>query len=442
MPEAVELMAMAGLAVLGLAAGVLWWRRRARDRAATARIDELLQELARRRAELREAELERQRFLAAFSHDLKQPMQAINLYLGGIERSLSQAGMEAQERTRATETLLRLKQGIGYMNDVFDSVLDVSRLDSGALAIASERVHLQAFCERLLRQHQQMAADLGLALELKMTGMELAFVQTDPRLLERILRNFISNALRYTRRGGLRLRVHRRGELCRISVVDTGAGIAAATRRKIFEEFNRGDNAAMATQGVGLGLSIARRLAARIGARISVKSHIGLGSVFSVDLPLSAEVLSDADRLAAQEARIMREVLPQLVVDAPANTLLVCIDGDPEVAHALQLVAPELGVQVLAVASADAAIAQLAAMNRVPSLLLVDAQLASEPAMQAVARINDEFNTEFPLILCSDEELLAAPPSGGNERSSVLVRPFSAERLRDAINRSLSQLRG
>ena len=100
------------------------------------------------------------------------------------------------------------------------------------------------------------------------------------------------------------------------------------------------------------------------------------------------------------------------------------------------------GVQVLAVASADAAIAQLAAMNRVPSLLLVDAQLASEPAMQAVARINDEFNTEFPLILCSDEELLAAPPSGGNERSSVLVRPFSAERLRDAINRSLSQLRG
>lgn len=431
-------LALTGLLTFGWVCRQLW-RRRARERQAAARIDGLLQELARRRAELREAELERSRFLAAFSHDLKQPMQAINLYLGGLERCLAQSGIDAPERERAQESLLRLRQGISYMNEVFDSVLDISRLDSGAITVTAERLHLHAFCEKLLRQHQRMADDLGLVLQLRTDGMQQAFVQTDPKLLERVLRNFISNALRYTRQGGIRLRVSRRGPGCRIAVIDTGSGIAAGMRKKIFEEFTRGDSAAMAVQGVGLGLSIARRLAGRIGASIAVRSHLGMGSIFAIDLPLSADALSDAERIAMREARMLQAVLPQVVVDAPAHTLLVSIDGDPEVAHALRLVAPGLGVEVLAVPSAADAIRELAQMNRVPSLLLVDAQLSSEPALQAVARINDEFNTAFPLILCSDEPLLATPV--GLAQISVLQRPFSAERLREAINQSLSSLR-
>ncbi len=437
----VELGALAVLALLGVPALLLALRRRTRLRNATLRIDGLLQELARRRAELRDADIERSRFLAAFSHDLKQPMQAINLYLDGIERSLVAAGMENGERSRALESLLRLKQGIGYMNEVFDSVLDISRLDSGAMAVAAERVHLQSLCERLLRQHQRIADDLGLELQLRGDGMGRAFAHTDPRLLERILRNFISNATRYTKRGGIRLRISERGGRCRITVVDTGSGIAAGMRSKIFEEFNRGDSAAMAVQGVGLGLSIARRLAGRIGASVSVRSHVGLGSAFAVDLPMSAGSLSDAESRAMQEARLMRGILTEVVVSPPANTLLLCLDGDPEVAHALGLVAPGLGVEVLAAASSSEAIRELARLNRVPSVLLVDARLPSEPAMQAVMRINEEFNADFPLILCSDEPLLAEPDTGQGARVSVLYRPFSADRLREAINRSLSSLR-
>ena len=429
------------LLVLLAAFAVLWLRRRAREQQAAVRIDGLLQELARRRAEIRDAELERSRFLAAFSHDLKQPMQAINLYLAGVERGLAAGSHEHDERVRAGESLLRLRQGIAYMNEVFESVLDVSRLDSGAMAVGAERVQLQPFCERLIRQHQRMADDLGLRLELRADGFAQAAVQTDPKLLERILRNFISNAMRYTRSGGIRLRLRVHGTRCRIAVVDTGAGIAAGMRRKIFDEFNRGDNAAMAVQGVGLGLSISRRLAGRIGARISLQSHAGMGSIFAIDLPLAPAAAPEAERLQRQESRLLNEVLPQLVVSAPANTLLVSIDGDPEVGHALRLLAPGLGVEVLAVASADEAIQQLAQLNRVPSLLMVDAQLPSEPALQAVARVNDEFNNEFPLILCSDEPPLAGQEVGGVARSCVLTRPFSAERLRDAINQCLSSLR-
>lgn len=441
----VDFGALALLPALGVpalaAALIMALRRRSRLRQAAVRIDGLLQELARRRAEVRDAELERSRFLAAFSHDLKQPMQAVNLYLDGIERGLAAAGMEAAERARALESLLRLKQGIGYMNEVFDSVLDISRLDSGVLAVGAERVHLQSFCERLLRQHQRVADDLGLALQLRADDMGRACADTDPRLLERILRNFISNALRYTRRGGIRVRISERDGRCRIAVVDTGSGIAAGMRRKIFEEFNRGDSAAMAEQGVGLGLSIARRLAGRIGASVSVRSHVGLGSVFAIDLPLCTHGPSEAEARAMQEERLLRGVLTEVVVRPPANTLLVCLDGDPEVAHALGLIAPGLGVEVLAAASSAEAIRELARIDRVPSVLLVDARLPSEPAMQAVMRINEEFNAEFPLILCSDEPLLAEPDPGRGARVSVLIRPFGAERLREAINRSLSRLK-
>ena len=207
---------------------VLALRRRARDGQTAVRIDALLQELARRRAEIREAELERSRFLAAFSHDLKQPMQAINLYLAGVERGLAAGAADHDDRERAGESLLRLRQGIAYMNEVFESVLDISRLDSGAMAVGAERVEMLPFCERLLRQHQRMADDLGLRLELRADGLARAAVQTDPKLLERILRNFISNAMRYTRRGGIRLRLRVDGARCRIAVVDTGAGVTAA----------------------------------------------------------------------------------------------------------------------------------------------------------------------------------------------------------------------
>jgi len=426
--------------LVAVVAGGWWWQRSRRAQASRVRIDELLQELAQRRAELRDIEAERSRFLAAFSHDLKQPMQAINLYLGSMESSLAHARMDDAERARTTESLLRLKQGVSYMNDVFDSMLDVSRLDSGALEVGIERVPAVSFCERVLQQHRRMADDLGLRLELRADGMEQAILQTDPQLLERILRNFISNAMRYTRHGGLRLRITARGALCRISVVDSGAGISAAMRKKIFDEFTRGDAAAMASQGVGLGLSIARRLAARIGGRISLRSHVGIGSVFSIDVPLSASPLSEAERVAMRDARILQQVLTQVVVEAPSHTLMVCIDSDPDVVHALHLLAPGLGVEVLAAGASTEAIQRLAELGRVPGLLLVDAQLQSEPALQAITRLNDEFNAEIPVILCSDEQTLSDVGRQAGSRVTPLQRPFSAETLREAINRSLSAL--
>ena len=427
------------LLVIGLLSLIVGWqRRRRRDQVTRQRIDDRLHELARRRAELRDLEADRSRFLAAFSHDLKQPMQAVNLYLGSIERSLATAAMTSDERSRATESLLRLQQSVGYMNDVFDSVLDISRLDSGALEVRMERVHAWSFCERVLAQHQRMADDLGLVLELRGVDASQVALKTDPRLLERILRNFISNAMRYTKRGGLRLRIAQHGALCRISIVDTGSGIAAPLRKKIFDEFTRGDAAAMAAQGVGLGLAIARRLAARIGGRILLSSHVGLGSVFAIELPLSAASLSDAERTAMRDAHLVERLLPQLVVEPPINTLMVCIDADPDVANALRLLAPGLGVDIITAGGSADAIRQLAVRGLVPSLLMIDAQLQSESVAQVITLINDEFNMTVPVVLCSDDELLTNIEQHAGSQVALLQRPFTAEKLREAINASLS----
>ena len=417
---------------------VVWQRRWRRDRVTGQRIDDRLQELARRRVELRDLEADRSRVLAAFSHDLKQPMQAVNLYLGSIERSLATATMASEERARSTESLLRLQQSIGYMNDVFDSVLDISRLDSGVMAVRMERVHAWSFCERVLAQHQRMADDLGLVLELRGTDASQLALKTDPRLLERILRNFISNAMRYTKRGGLRLRIAQRGMLCRISIADTGSGIAAPLRKKIFDEFTRGDASAMAAQGVGLGLAIARRLGARIGGRILLSSHVGLGSVFAIELPLSEASLSDAERAAIRDAHLIERVLPQVVVEPPVNTLMVCIDADPDVANALRLLAPGLGIDIITAGGSADAIRQLAIRSRIPSLLMIDSQLQSESVAQVITLINDEFNITIPVVLCSDEELVANTEQYAGSPVTLLQRPFSSEKLREAINASLS----
>jgi CheY-like chemotaxis protein len=194
----------------------------------------------------------------------------------------------------------------------------------------------------------------------------------------------------------------------------------------------------MAAQGVGLGLAIARRLSARIGGRILLSSHVGLGSVFAIELPLSAASLSDAERAAMRDAHLVERLLPQVVVEPPVNTLMVCIDADPDVANALRLLAPGLGIDIITAGGSVDAIRQLAMRGIVPSLLMIDAQLQSESVAQVITLINDEFNTTVPVVLCSDEALVANIEQHAGSPVTLLQRPFSTEKLREAINAALS----
>ena len=412
-----------------------------RDAEARGRVAGLLEQVAQRRLELQEVEINRSRFLASISHDLRQPMHAINLYIGSIERSLLSAQQAPDERLRASESVLRLKQSVGYMNDIFDSLLDVSQLDTGVVRVSLDRVQALPFCKRLLEQFTRTAEELGIRIELCGEGAEQIFLQTDTRLLERIVRNFLSNALRYTRKGGIRLRLRVRDGVCRISVVDTGVGIPIAMKKKIFDEFMRLDQSAssLGSKGVGLGLSIARRLAARIGAHISLHSYVGMGSVFAVDVPLSTKRPSLQERHAQREERILQAVLPNITMSHAEDTLLVCLETDPDISNAMSLLAPALGLRLLVATSSAAVIAELGRLHRIPDLLLIDSQLPSETALQALASINDEFNLDIPAIVLSSDMSMELATLDRCLPVTVLQKPFSSDRLHEAINDGLSK---
>jgi signal transduction histidine kinase/CheY-like chemotaxis protein len=245
-------------------------------------------ELAAARSEAEHAYQAKSKFLAAASHDLRQPVQSLVLLMALIERQIA-ANPEARS------TLAMMQKALDGLNSLLTAILDVSRLDAGVEA-HPEPVDLAAMLRRLALEYQPKADKVGLVLRVAAPGL---WASADPALLERAIRNLIDNAIRYTRTGGVLLGLRRRNGhgRVRIDVVDTGIGIPRERQADIFEEFvqisNPGRHLGL---GLGLGLAIVARIAKLIGATIEVSSNVGRGSRFSLLLPVA-----DATYAATEE---------------------------------------------------------------------------------------------------------------------------------------------
>ena len=251
-----------------------------------ARSEELSHELelrvAERTAQLAEANAEKSRFLAIASHDLRQPVAAIGLLVGMADEQVRQAN------PRASALLAKAGQAIAGLEDLLRSLLDVSRLDvAHAAAPVLQAAKLQAIFDAIALHEQASAQARGLRLHFRATT---AVALSDPLLLEQMLRNLVANALRYTERGGVLVCVRRRGAKLFVQVWDSGRGIAPEHRQQIFEEFVQpGLQAHAATaEGVGLGLAIVRRSASWLGHGLGLRSQVGKGSCFWIELPNAA----------------------------------------------------------------------------------------------------------------------------------------------------------
>ncbi len=227
------------------------------------------------------------RFLAAASHDLRQPLQALGLFVAALAHKPM-----ADDLRKIVD---RIQASLAALEQLLETILDISRFDAGAVEIRSANFPLQRLFSRL-------AAEFGPLADSKQLTMR--FVSTsqvgvsDPMLLERILRNLLSNAVRYTSRGGVVVGCRRRGDSLRVEVWDSGPGIAAAEQREIFREFHQvQDGRRGVRQGSGLGLAIVDRLADLLGHRIELNSILGKGSVFTVILPLSDPAQEEHDRI-------------------------------------------------------------------------------------------------------------------------------------------------
>lgn len=363
-------------------------------------------EVAKRDAE--RANEAKSRFLAAIGHDLMQPLHAAQLFADSMAEQL----VDVRQR----ETLAQIGGALDSTHDLLAGLLDMSRLEAGGLVPQPRTFPLAEVLEPLASEFRAIAASHGLAF--RFVGCR-AWVHTDPQLLRRVLQNFLANAVRYTPRGGVLLGVRRDGDGLRIEVHDTGPGIASEDRAAIFEEFRRGDDAP--GQGLGLGLSIAERIAQLLDAPLQLRSRLGAGTVFSV------RVMQAPRSVALPHVAAMRE-------GGPLRVLLV--DNDPLAMDALAGVLQRWEYDV--VTALDGVEAE-AALHRAPAALwLFDYHLDDGDTGVALAsRLADAFGARPTLILSADrgEDVRRAVHEAG---LSLLAKPVKPLALKSVLDRAMA----
>ena len=372
---------------------------------ASAAEHERLRETAER------AVVEKSRFIAAISHDLRQPLHAMGLY----HALLRERCTDAEPRRLAD----MIGNCIAALTRQFDSLLDLSRLDAGMVRPELRHADAAALVERLRERFAAKAEAKGLALEVESDPSVAVF--SDPALLERILSNLLSNAIECTERGGVTVRVGAgKDDTVAIEVADTGAGIAAGELDRVFDEYYRlrEDGA----DGFGLGLAIVSRLSALLDAEIDVESAPGVGTRFRLAVPAGH----------VREA-VARDEAPRAEADLAGLAALV-VDDDPDVLDGMRRTLESWGCEVRTAGSADEAVERLADETFVPDVLLCDYRLGDGANGIALAGRLRTGSRPSPAIIVitgdSSRERLAEIDASGFE---LLHKPVAPSALREAI---------
>ncbi len=381
-----------------------------RDISAQKAIDE---QLVAAKSEAERANRSKSKFLAAASHDLRQPVQSLVLLLSLIERQVA-------ANPKAVETAQMMKQALGGLNGLLTSILDISRLDAGVVEASIERVDLHMLLGRLAGEYVAKAEDKG--LELRVAPRDLHAL-ADPGLLERALRNLLENALRNTAKGGVLIGLRRRGDRVRIDVVDTGVGVPDAKREEIFDEFIQLNNPGRdLAHGLGLGLAIVARLAALMGAKIEVASRLGRGSRFSLSLPLIEPEFQPVEE--------------PLHTDDPGGRVLI-VEDNAALRHGLDALTRQWGYQPLTAADGEEALKIASADDWRFDAVVTDYRLGGGlTGLEVAKEIGRRSGRLYPtLILTGDtgKERISEISASGFE---LLHKPVDAEHLR----RKLAQL--
>lgn len=334
----------------------------------TAELSEALTATAQARRAAEAANLSKTRFLAAASHDLLQPLNAARLFTSALRQ---QPGLDAEASALAE----RIDASFRAAEDLLDALLDTSRLDAGAYRPDVTGFALAELFDALRAQFAVVAEQRGLRLRVAPTTLA---VDSDPQLLRRIVQNFLSNALRYTRQGGVLLGARRVGNDVRIEVWDSGPGIADGQRARIFDEFQRLDQPSpWGEKGLGLGLSICDRLAGILGHRLSLHSRPGRGSCFAVSVPRHRGVLAPRHRT------------PRTLPDARLPLTVLCLDNDEAILDGMRALLERWGVDCRT--AADVAGAREALQRGPVDLILADYHLGEGiDGLQALQQLGEE----------------------------------------------------
>ncbi|MFN0316023.1 MAG: ATP-binding protein [Burkholderiales bacterium] len=364
------------------------------------------------------ANRDKSRFLAAASHDLRQPMHAITLWIANLQVALG--GKDGRETRRAIEAV---EAACKSMSASFNAILDLSRLDARAGRPALEKVDALALAGRVAEEFGPQVRQKGLEIRLRGCSRGMAVGLSDEVMLGRVLRNLVSNATKFTRAGGVLIGVAPRRNKLRITVYDTGPGIPQRHRDDIFKEYYQIANGREPQQGAGLGLAIVRKSIELLdGHELDFSSREGRGSRFSILLPRAASGAG-----APPEGSVVRSH------ERIRGSYIAVVDDEPLVLRGLVALLEHWGCLVEAGRSGAELATAMALNERIPDLLIADWSLANgETGLDVAGRINKEAGREVPVLLMTGEPL--AEVRGGGARTKLVHKPIDAVQLQALLD--------
>jgi two-component system, sensor histidine kinase len=381
---------------------------------------DLIDELRRQKAIAEQAQHDAEaansaktQFFAAASHDLRQPLHALGLFATAL-----------YERIQDPEVLNVVKSinaSVSALEGLFNELLDIAKIDSGVIKPVLENFRMEEILGRVRTDFSTEAAAKG--LRLSVTG-EALVVRSDIVLLERILRNLLSNAVRYTSAGGIDLLAKPSNGAIAIEIRDTGIGIRPEDRERIFEEFFQVANPGRTSaKGLGLGLSIVKRLCGLLGYDIRLTSEHGKGSVFTFEVPAGTE--TDADPVQQQQQGRVSDI---------SGALVVVIDDEAAIVEGMKVLLAGWGIEVIGSLTGENLIEAVHTRGRMPDLIIADYRLEGGLlGTEVIDRLRRELDPEIPAILITGSSAPERALEADTGRYDFLLKPVQPEVLRDLI---------
>jgi two-component system CheB/CheR fusion protein len=366
-----------------------------------------LELLQKSKALAEEAAATKSRFLAAASHDLRQPLQSLGLYLSVMLRE--------QDPEKQEEIGGKMQTSLDTMAELLDALLDISKLDAGTLRAEIRDFSIQELLQRIVNDNVQQAEGKGLELKCTSAG---CVVRSDAALLERIIENFVTNAIRYTEHGRVTVECKCRGNVARIEVSDTGVGMPPESLDKIFEEYYQLDNPVRdRRKGLGLGLSIVRHIARLLDHRLDVASTPGKGSTFAVQVPIGQAHAEVADE----------SPLVEVSADDREQTVLL-VDDDPAIVDATTMLLRSVGFTVHGALNGDEALGYIDE-GVMPDIVVSDYRLPGYDGVELVRKVRKVAGDELPTIIITGDTSAREIEAASLSNCTILRKPVDTDHL-------------
>ncbi len=390
--------------------------RRVRER--TQELTTLNTQLEKATSEAQAANIGKTRFVAAASHDILQPLNAAKLFASSLVERLS--GGENEKLVRNVDASLEA------VEEILNALLEISKLDAGAMKTEITSFAIDEILSPLRTELEPLAKSRGLELSILQSG---TFVRSDRKLLRRLIANLVSNAIKYTHKGSVLVQCRKAGRNVKIEIIDTGPGIPVDKQEVIFQEFTRLEKTTGNEHGLGLGLSIVRRIAKVLDHELSLKSAVGKGSRFSVRLPIAAEKPVSVSRLRPK----------QPVTAALGNLNVMVIDNDQTIIEAMVTLLSGWGCQVLTAKDPENARAKMKNAKTLPDVILADYHLDDSDGLALIELLRKDARRSIPAVLITADRSKKVIDQAAQQAVGYLRKPVKPAGLRAAIAHVLAR---